>query len=205
MENPAPVDHKQVRVVSQRGKSMEELGASQLTKLPALSKSSEQLDCLWRYSNEKGGSDRDKRSVSNFAEEREAQVQERRRKKQSVSEQTGKEAEKHTQGQPQNQTQRKSLLKQNSDSREDAAVRSRNSSGSISPVSSSSSQAKVHPATPGSCGPFTDEFRSSRPPSEASSNPPSPRGLEITEREIKSTSSTPTQTKIPGENKSSSR
>ncbi|XP_030602344.1 protein Shroom1 isoform X2 [Archocentrus centrarchus] len=206
---PAPVDHKQVRVISQRGKSMEELGASRLTKLPALSKSSEQLDHLWRYSSEAGGSDRDKRSISNFAEEREAQGQERKRKKQSVSEQTGKEPEingqKHTEGQPQNQTQRKSLLKQNSEPREDATVRSRNSSGSISPVpSSSSSQAKVHPASPGFHGTVTDEIRSSKPPSETSSNPPSPRGLEITEREIKSTSSTPTQTKIPCENRSSS-
>uniref|UniRef100_A0A3Q0RV08 Shroom family member 1 n=1 Tax=Amphilophus citrinellus TaxID=61819 RepID=A0A3Q0RV08_AMPCI len=92
-KTPAPVDHKQVRVISQRGKSMEELGASRLTKLPALSKSSEQLDHLWRYSSEAGGSDRDKRSISNFAEEREAQGQERKRKKQSVSEQTGKEPE----------------------------------------------------------------------------------------------------------------
>lgn len=194
----APVDHHQVRVPSQRGKSMEELGVSQVTKVSALSKSSEQLDRLLRNSNGTGRPD--------FSDEREAQGQERRRKKLSLSEKTGKEPEivgqKHTQGQSQNQTQRKALLKENS--KEDATVRSRNSSGSVSPISSSSpSQAKVHPASPGSHGPVTDECRSSRPPSETSSNPPSPGGEEITEREIKSTASTPTQTKLPFENRSS--
>lgn len=176
---------------------MEELGVSQVTKVSALSKSSEQLDHLQRYSSEMGRPD--------FSDEREAQRQERRRKKLSVSEKTGKEPEivgqKHTQGQSQNQTQRKALLKDNS--KEDATVRSRNSSGSISPISSSSpSQAKVHPASPRSHGPVTDQCRSSRSPSETSSNPPSPGGEEITEREIKSTASTPTQTKLPFENRS---
>ncbi|CAL9685386.1 unnamed protein product [Knipowitschia caucasica] len=39
-----------VRVVAQRGKSMEELGATKFTRPKALSKSTEQLDQLWRHS-----------------------------------------------------------------------------------------------------------------------------------------------------------
>ncbi|XP_044079517.1 protein Shroom1 isoform X2 [Siniperca chuatsi] len=207
---PAPEGQQRVRVVAQRGKSMEELGASKLTKLSALSKSSEQLDQLWRYSTGPGGPARDKRSVPFFAEVREAQGQDRGRKKQYVTEQAGKEAEivgqKNTQGQTQNQTQKKSLLKQNSEPGEDAIVGTRNSSRSTSPASCSSSRARVLSGPSGSHGPVThDDFRSSRPPSETSSNPPSPRGLETSEREIKSTSSTPTQTKLPFENRPSSR
>lgn len=188
---------------------MEELGASKLTRPSALSKSSEQLDQLWRHSSGSGGPDRDKRSVSFFAEVREAQGQDRGRKKQYVTEQAGQEAEivgqKNTQGQTQNQTQKKSLLKQNSEPGEDATVGTRNSSRSTSPASCTSSRAKVHSGSPGSHDPVTDEFRSSRPPSETSSTPPSPRGLETNEREIKSTLSTPIQTKLPCENRPSSR
>ncbi len=188
---------------------MEELGASKLTRTSALSKSSEQLDQLWRYSTGPGGPDRDKRSVSFFAEVREAQGQDRGRKKQYVTGQAGKEPEivgqKNTQGQTQNQTQKKSLLKQNSEPGEGATAGTRNSSRSTSPASCSSSRARVHSGPPEFHSPVTDEFRSSRPPSETSSNPPSPRGLETSEREIKSTSSTPTQTKLPFENRPSSR
>ncbi|XP_019115205.2 protein Shroom1 isoform X2 [Larimichthys crocea] len=206
---PAPEGQQRVRVVAQRGKSMEELGASKLTRPSAMSKSSEQLDQLWRCSSRPGGPgglDRDKRSVSYLGDTREAQGQERGRKKQYVTDQAAKEPEtvglKSTQGQTQNQTQRKSLLKQNSEPEEDATTR--NSSRSTSPAPSSS-RARVHSGPPGSHGPVTDVFRSSRPPSETSSNPPSPRGLETSEKEIKSTSSTPTQTKLLCENKPSSR
>ncbi|XP_070699818.1 protein Shroom1 isoform X2 [Pempheris klunzingeri] len=206
---PVPEVQQRVRVVAQRGKSMEELGASKLTRLSALSKSSEQLDQMWRRSSGSGGLDRDKRSVSFFAEVREAQGQESRRKKQYVTGQVGQEAEiagqKNTQGQTQNQTQKKSLLKQNSEPGEDAALGTRNPSRSTSPAPSSSSRVRVHSGSPGSHDPVTVEFRSSRPPSETSSNPPSPRGLETSEREISSTSSTPTQTKLPCENRPSSR
>ncbi|XP_040907500.1 protein Shroom1 isoform X2 [Toxotes jaculatrix] len=191
-----------VRVVAQRGKSMEELGATKLTRPSALSKSSEQLDQLWRQSTGPGGPERDKRSVSFIAEVREAQGQERGRKKQYLTEQAGKEPEilgqKNTQGQIQNQTQKKSPLKQNSEPGEDATVGARNSSRSTSPASCSSSRARVRSGSPGSHGPVTDDFRSSRAPSETSSSPPSPRGLETNERDIKST---PAQTELPCENK----
>ncbi|XP_042287682.1 protein Shroom1 isoform X1 [Thunnus maccoyii] len=208
-----PEGHQRVRVVAQRGKSMEELGASKLTRPSALSKSSEQLDQLWRHSSGSGGPGGDKRNVSFLAEVREAQGQERGRKKQYVLDQAGKEVgRKNTQGQTQNHTQKKSPLKQNSEpalcSVEDAGpfttAGTRNLSRSTSPASCSSSRARVHSASPGSHGPVTDEIRSSRPPSETSSNPPSPRGQETSEREIKSTSSTPTQTKLPCEKRLSS-
>ncbi|XP_037604837.1 protein Shroom1 isoform X2 [Sebastes umbrosus] len=204
---PVPEGQQRVRVVAQRGKSMEELGASKLTRPSALSRSSEQLDQLWRDSTGPGEPDRDKRSVLVFAEVREAQGQDRGRKKQNVAKQAGKEpeivGEKSTQGQTQNQTQKTSLL--NSEPGEEATVGTRNSSRSTSPASCSSSRARVHSGSPGSHGPGTDEFRSSRLPSETSSDPPSPRCLETSEREIKSTSSTPTQTKLPCENRPSSR
>uniref|UniRef100_A0A8C4GN44 Shroom family member 1 n=1 Tax=Dicentrarchus labrax TaxID=13489 RepID=A0A8C4GN44_DICLA len=191
---PAPEGQQRVRVVAQRGKSMEELGTSKLTRPSVLSKSSEQLDQLWRYSTGPGGPDRDKRSVLFLAEVSETQGQDRGRKKQYVIEQAGQEPEivgqKNTQGQTQNQTQKKSLLKQNSEPAEDVTVGTRNSSRSTSPASSSSCGARVHSGS-------HDPVRSSRPPSETTSNPPSPRGLETSEREIKSTSSTPTQTKLP--------
>ncbi|XP_041808837.1 protein Shroom3 isoform X2 [Chelmon rostratus] len=196
---PVPEDQQRVRVVAQRGKSMEELGASKLTRPSALSKSSEQLDQLWRDSTGPGGPDREKRSVLFFAEVKEAQ--DRGRKKQYLTEQSGKEPEivgqKNIQGQTQNQTQKKSLLKQNSEPGEDATEGTRNSSRSTSPTSSSSSRARVHSGSPGCHGPVTDVFRSC---SETSSNPPSPRSLETSEREIKSTSS-----KLPCQNRPSSR
>lgn len=182
---------------------MEELGASKLTKLSALSKSSEQLDQLWRYSRGPCGLDGDKRNVSFFAEVRKAQGQDGDLKKEYVKEQVAKEPEmvgqKDTQEQTQNQTQKKSVFKQNSESGEDDSVRTRNSSRSTSPALSSSSRVRVH------SGPTTDASMTGRPPSETSSQPPSPRGLEAGEREIKSTSATPTQTKLPLENRCSSR
>ncbi|XP_008296452.1 protein Shroom3 isoform X2 [Stegastes partitus] len=200
---PAPEGQQRVRVVAPRGKSMEELGASKL-KLSALSKSSEQLDQLWRHSTGPGGSDREQ-SVAYFAEVREAQGQERWRKKQYVSEETGKEPEvlgqKNTQEQTQNQTQKKPLLKQSSEPGEDATVGMRNSSRSTSPTCCSSTRARIYSAPPASHNPVTDD--SIRPPSEASSNPPSPKGPEISEREIKSTLPTPIQTKLPCENRPS--
>nr|XP_019952855.1 PREDICTED: protein Shroom1-like [Paralichthys olivaceus]XP_019952856.1 PREDICTED: protein Shroom1-like [Paralichthys olivaceus]XP_019952857.1 PREDICTED: protein Shroom1-like [Paralichthys olivaceus]XP_019952858.1 PREDICTED: protein Shroom1-like [Paralichthys olivaceus] len=208
-ENPSvkPVSERQpyARVVAQRGKSMEELGALKLTRPSALSKSSEQLDQLRRQSTGPGGPEVDKRSFSFIAEVREAQRLERGRKKQYLTELAGKEPEiigqKNTQGQIHNQTQKKSLMNQSSEPGENTTLVTSNSSRSASPASCSSSRARVHSGSHGYHDPVTDEFRSIRPPSETSSNPPSPRGLETSEGEIKSTWSTPTQKKVPCENK----
>uniref|UniRef100_A0A667XB19 Shroom family member 1 n=1 Tax=Myripristis murdjan TaxID=586833 RepID=A0A667XB19_9TELE len=68
---PAPEGQQRVRVVAQRGKSMEELGTSKHTRPLALSKSTEQLDQLSSRSARPGGMlglDREKRSMSLFRE-----------------------------------------------------------------------------------------------------------------------------------------
>lgn len=188
-----------VRVVAQRGKSMEELGASKL-KLSSLSRSFEQLDQLWKGSTGPGGMDQDKSNVSNFAEIRDAQGQHRN------VDQVAKESEifgqKNTQRQMQKQTQKMSLLKQNSDPQEDPSVGTKSSSRSPSPTSFSSSRTRVYS---GFQGTVTDVSMSSRPPSETLSNPTSPRALETSEREIKSTSLSPTLTRLPFENGPNSR
>ncbi|XP_074528486.1 protein Shroom1 [Halichoeres trimaculatus] len=191
VEESLKPSQQRVRVVAQRGKSMEELGASKLTRLSALSKSSEQLDHMSRLSSGPG-LDRDKRSVSFLAEARDAEG-----KPYMARDAVG---QRRTQGQAQNQTQRRSLMKQHSDPEQDASAGTRNSSRSTSPASRSSSRARVHSGSPGSHGPVADEFRTSRPPSETTSHPPSPRGPETSEGE-----SSPTQTKPPFESRPSSR
>ncbi|KAM4726153.1 protein Shroom1 isoform 2-T5 [Anableps anableps] len=147
------------RKVGQRGKSMEELGASKITKVSAMSKSSEHLDQLWRNSPEPAGD----RSASHFAEDRDARRQETRKEAEYVG-------QNNSQGQSQHQTQKHSLEKQSSEQGE-------NTTGEMS------SGRSITPASSGE-------------PSETFSNPPSPRGQKISEWEIKSTCSTPTQTKL---------
>ncbi|XP_027887490.1 protein Shroom1 isoform X3 [Xiphophorus couchianus] len=152
--------------VGQRGKSMEELGASKITKVSTLSKSSEHLDQLRRNSAEPAGRSRNIRSISHFAEDGDARRQETRKEEEFVG-------QNNSQGQNQHQTQKHPPQKQSSEQREDA-TRETGSGGSVSPVSSGE-------------------------PSETFSNPPSPKGQKISEWEIKSTCSTPTQTKRPCE------
>lgn len=179
---------------------MEELGASKLTRLPALSRSSEQLDQLWRDPSGPGAADRHKRNAPLFAEVRDAQGQDknRDRKKDYVKEQGAKMPEavalQNPQGQTQNPTQIRSVSRQDSEPEEEA----RNSSRSTSPASfHSSSRARVQ------SGSAADV--SGRRPSNSSSNPPSPRVQEPAEIEIRSSRSSPTQTKLPCENRPSSR
>lgn len=181
---------------------MEELGGSKLTKPSAHSKSSEHLDRLGRHSTGPGRPDRDEPSASYFVGVREAHHLEGGRKKQTTQDPEFA-GQKNAQGQTQNQTQKKALLKQSSG--EDAPAWERSSCGSNSPLSNSSSRARVHSASPGCHGPVTDELGSGRKPSEATCSPPLSRGQEVSEREIKSTVSTPTRTKVPCENTPSSR
>ncbi|XP_029925469.1 protein Shroom3 isoform X2 [Myripristis murdjan] len=220
---PAPEGQQRVRVVAQRGKSMEELGTSKHTRPLALSKSTEQLDQLSSRSARPGGMlglDREKRSMSLFRESLggKAQGQEGERGKQLWSEaeraRQGQENidQNNAQGQTQNQTQNNLLLKQDStplhSSEEDAGplttAGTKNLSRSSSPVSTSVSRARVHSGSPGSQRAATDELRLSRPCSEAS-NPPSPRSQETSERRVKSTSAKPNQTKLSHENRTSTR
>ncbi|XP_034033912.1 protein Shroom3 isoform X2 [Thalassophryne amazonica] len=182
---------RHIRVVAQRGKSMEELGASKLTKITALSKSSEQLDQLWRHSSGPGvelGLSKDKRSVSFFAEvkEEKSRCQERWRKSRSVSEHAGKESEivarKNPQEHTSSQMEKKPLLKQDSllcsgEDAEPVVAGIRNLSRSSSPSNFSCSQFRFHSGSPESNGMVTDEFRSSN----KMSNPLSPRHQETSE------------------------
>lgn len=220
---PAPEGQQRVRVVAQRGKSMEELGISKHTRPLALSKSTEQLDQLLSRSARPGGMlglDREKRSMSLFRESlrEKAQGQEGERGKQLWSEaeraRQGQENidQNNAQGQTQNQTQKNLLLKQDStplhSSEDDAGPLTtagiKDLSRSSSPVSSSVSRARVHSGSPGSQRAATDELRLSRPSSEAS-NPPSPRSQETSARQVKSTSAKPNQTKLSHENRPSTR
>ncbi|XP_054907636.1 protein Shroom3 isoform X3 [Poeciliopsis prolifica] len=167
LEKRVPAGQQHSRKVGQRGQSMEELGASKITKVSTLSKSSEHLDQLRRNSAEPAGGNRnDSKSISHFAEDRDARQQETRKEAEFVG-------QNNSQGQNQHQTQKHPPQKQSSEQREYATGET-GSGGSVSPVS---------------CG----------EPSEAFSNPPSPKGQKISEWEIKSTCSTPTQTKRPCE------
>nr|XP_015816868.2 protein Shroom1 [Nothobranchius furzeri]XP_015816869.2 protein Shroom1 [Nothobranchius furzeri] len=193
-----PEGQQRARKVAQRGKSMEELGASKPAKVEAMSKSSEELDNLAR--NWSLGLERQERSASNVAEER--KFQQRENQKDKEPEVVG---QKNTQGHVQNQIQRNPLLKQSSELGQEGTKGERSSSRSSSPTSTSSSRARVCSASLGSHVAIADEFRSERSPSESLSNPPSPRGQNINEREMKSTSSTPSRTKHLSESTSCSR
>ncbi|XP_017276884.1 protein Shroom1 [Kryptolebias marmoratus] len=193
-----PEGQQRAHKVAERGKSMEELGVSKLPKLPALSKSSEQLDKLRRHSSRPEEAERHERGPSHFAEEREAYRQEKKMGKEPKA-----VAQKNTQGQIQNQTPRKPLLRQSSEPGEDASVGERSFSRSSSPNFSSSFRSRIHSVSSGFQAPIIDEFRSNRAPNEVFSNLPSPRGQNISESE--KTSSTSIQTKLTCENTSCSR
>lgn len=173
---------------------MEELGVSKLNKLPALSKSSEQLDKLRRNSNRLEGAERHEIC---FAEEREAA----RRVKQMEKEPEFV-GQKNTQGQI--QTQRKPLLKQNSEPGEDASVGEGSSSRSNSPTFTCSSHVKVC-SSAGLQAPIIPELRSDRALNENFSNLPTPRGQKISESEKKPSSSSSIQSKMTCENTPCSR
>lgn len=195
--NAVAEGQQRIRVVAQRGKSMEELGASKLMRPSALSKSTEQLDQLWRHSTGSVERERKKRSVSSFVSEARDVTHEKERSKEWVSHEAVKNPDmtQETTQEQQNQTRKRFPVKQNSEpilGRKEADVGTRETNSSTSP--SSSARLRLH-----SQGAVPNESRPIRPLSEASSNPPSPRGQDPNEREIKSTSSSPTQTKPPHE------
>ncbi|XP_061607959.1 protein Shroom1 [Phyllopteryx taeniolatus] len=191
---------QQIRVIAQRGTSMEELEAFKLTRMSAMSKSSEQLDQACR----------DIRNVSFLAEVREAQGKEWGRKRYGLN-----PAEKtdisDLKAQTQIDTQKKSSLKHNSDPApvdgEDVGLNPttgrRTLSGSHSPTSCSSSRGKRQSS--GSRSPPTDKFLSSKPPIEAPSYMHSCGDPETIEKGVLSTLSSTTQIKQPSENRPSSR
>lgn len=180
---------------------MEELGTSKLTRMTALSKSSEQLDQLWKHSAGPRGSDRDKRNASFFAHVREAQGQERWQRERYLSNQAEKDPEiigpQNTPGQMHDDTQKQNsgtMMGSGEEAGPLTTAGKKTSSRSTTPTSQTSSRAQVPSASSGSYSLITDEFRST----ETSSDPPP-----ASERD--STSSTPTQIKLPCENRQSSR
>uniref|UniRef100_A0A3Q2NVZ4 Shroom family member 1 n=1 Tax=Fundulus heteroclitus TaxID=8078 RepID=A0A3Q2NVZ4_FUNHE len=170
-EKRVPEGQQRARTVGQRGKSMEELGASTVTKVSTLSKSSEHLDQLRKNSAEPAGEYRNERKAAHLAEDRSARRQESRKEAEFVG-------QSNSQGQSQHQTRSNSPERQRPEQGGDAAGE-RGSAGAVSPASSGEL-------------------------SETVSNPPSLRGQKTSEREIKSSSSTPTQTKLPCESPPSS-
>ncbi|XP_061818526.1 protein Shroom1 isoform X2 [Nerophis lumbriciformis] len=176
-----PEAQQHIRVVAQRGKSMEELGTSKLTRLSTLSKSSEQLDQV-----------RDIKNISFFVEDRKKYA--------------GKEPDNNNLG----QLQKPSLLNENSDpepgDKEDAGPKAtaerRTLSGSHSPTSFPPTRAKGQLVSPGSRSPVAESFK---PPIEASSDLHSHRRHEAIEREVKSSLSTTMQIQHPCESRLSSR
>lgn len=172
-------------VVAQRGKSMEELGTSKITRLPVISRSSEQLDQL-RSSDGPAPFSRETREVSARGQGRDGNAED-------VPQQEEPGTGPITQGHTPNQTQRRS----NPDPGEDLCVPTRASSGSTSPTSPSSWRISPLPAS--------HSLPSSRPPSETLSNPPSPRGLEAGEGGSRSVPLSPTQTKAPCESRCGTR
>lgn len=168
-----------VRVVAQRGKSMEELGSAKFTRPKALSKSTEQLDQLWRHSAQ-SEPQQSVKSLSNDAQDVTAQ------ETSTIVINTVLPQLQSTQGQP-NQTQRKPPVKQNSE-----PILGSNDDDSEDKDKSSSTRTRIlsHGALP----------------TAAWTNPAdSLRGQDLGEREMKSTSSSPTQTKSGYENRQSPR
>ncbi|KAK7926308.1 hypothetical protein WMY93_008618 [Mugilogobius chulae] len=175
-----------IRVVAQRGKSMEELGTTTFTRPKAFSKSTEQLDQLWRHST-RLEPDRSSKIVSN------TDVKEREEIRLSKSQELVQNQDwqkQSTQGQTK---QKKSPVKQNSEpilGGKDDVLELKDSDSS--PGSCSSARARIH-----SHGAV---------PNEPWTNPPEcPSGQDPGEREMKSTSSSPSQTKPSYENRQSPR
>ncbi|XP_033834262.1 protein Shroom1 [Periophthalmus magnuspinnatus] len=181
-DSPVKAEGQQsVRVVAQRGKSMEELGTTTFTRPKALSKSTEQLDQLWRHST-RPEPDRNEKMVSNNAQD--FKEQHKISKSQEIIQ------NQDTQGQPK---QKKSPVKQNSEpilGGNDDVLGNQDSSSSPGSCSSSRTRIQSHGGIP----------------AEPWTNPPEcPSGQDPSEREKKSTSSSPTQTKPGYENRLSPR
>jgi len=186
---------QRLRVVAQRGKSMEELRAWKLARPSAMSRSSEQLDRLWRDppraagpAGPAGRHHGGERSLPVFAGE--AQGRDRERREPTGTERAGQEPEVGGQRSTRGPTQKRSPLKENSEPGVDATAATKSWSSSASPASCCSSRSRVQS---GSRCPVADELGSGRRPGETSADPPSPGGLETRDGAIRSTASTRTE------------
>ncbi|KAK0139190.1 Protein Shroom1 [Merluccius polli] len=203
----------QQRVVAQRGKSMEELGTLRCSRPLVLSKSSEQLDQLWSTPERPG---REKRSLPSVLDggrrDEMAHLQGLEQARQGL-ETLGLEKTQPLGGQK--QTHRRTLSKADSASqlggdqeiRPVANAEAKDLSRSASPASSYSPRVRIPSGTPSSQGSVLVEARLSVPGME-SCDPQSPSGPETRERDIQSTSASPSllsQARSPKESKSESR
>lgn len=194
--SPVKAEGQQPVRVAQRGKSMEELGATKLTRPKAFSKSTEQLDQIWR--NSPAPEPERNKIISHVAKNaQDVTNQETEINKSSVAPDISQQhTAQTTQGQPK-QTQKKPPIKQKSEpilGSKVEAIGAKDSSNTF-PGSSSSTRTRVHShgAVPSESKPIA------RAPTEASSNPPSSRG-----QDPPSTPS-PTQTKTVYEKRQSPR
>ncbi|XP_046876019.1 protein Shroom1 isoform X1 [Hypomesus transpacificus] len=189
----APPAAQRIRVTAPRGKSMEELGISQVTRPSVLSQSSEQLDL---YQSRPSGPGQEKAFSRGEAE------------------QTTQRPEKIHHGREHAQTQRKPLFKQhsapqfcNEDKPLSVTRETRNSSRSTSPSSSASSRTRAHSDSPrwsGSGPAILADKATTGPPSEAAV-PPTSRGQEPSENEVEASSPVPSNYhhhhRVPSESK----
>lgn len=198
LKKAAAEGQRRARLAAQRGKSMEELGTSKITRLPAISRSSEELDQL-RSLNGPGGFSGEQREAT----VRRAQGQQRDTQAEHTAQPSAEKPESVPiiQGHAQNLTQGKRLIQQNSDPGDDPSVVTRSSSSSMSPTSPSSFSVGV---LSGPQDPASDTSTPGRPPSEAWPSPPSPVDLEASECESNvATPPSPTQTNPICESRSS--
>ena len=196
---PAMGVQQRVRVVAQRGKSMEELGTMKCSRPPVLSKSSDQLEQLWDPTARPGMENRSLPSVLDDGRlDETAHIQGLEQARQRM-ETLGLERT-----QPQQWTHKRTPSKAGSDrqlavdeeSGPAAEPEATSLSSSASPASSNFSGVRIPSGTPSSHGPVLDESRLSLPGSEPS-DPQSPNGPETRERDIESTLASPSMLSQP--------
>lgn len=194
---------QRVRVVAPRGKSMEELGTVRYSRPPVLSKSSEQLDQLWNPP-ERAGRDRRKPSGSDSGRcDEMAHLQGVEQARQGLETLGLEKTHRRTASKADSTSQ----LGADEETRPAVNADAKDSSRSTSPASSNSSRVRIPSGTPSSKGSVRDEARLSVPGSE-SPDLQSPSGPQTRERDVKSTSASPSlisQARSPKESKPESR
>ncbi|KAG7256764.1 hypothetical protein CRUP_014338 [Coryphaenoides rupestris] len=199
----ASVGEQRVRVVAQRGKSMEELGTVRCSRPPVLSKSSEQLDQLWNPP-ERAGRDRRKPSGSDSGRwDETAHLRGVEQARQGLETLGLEKTHRRTASKAGSTSQ----LGADEETRPAVNADARDSSRSTSPASSNSSRVRIPSGTPSSKGSVRDEARLSVPGSE-SPDLQSPSGPQTRERDVKSTSASPSlisQARSPKESKPEAR
>ncbi|CAL8302620.1 unnamed protein product [Gadus morhua 'NCC'] len=185
----APEVQQRVRVVAQRGKSMEELGTMRCSRPPVLSKSTEQLEQFWDPAVRSGRENRSLPSVLDDGRlDKMAHLQGLEQARQSM-ETLGLERarpQKWTHKRTPSKASSNSQLGADEESSPAAHAEAKSLSRSDSPASGNCSRYRIPSGTPSSHGSVWDEGRLSVPGSEPS-DPQSPNGPESRERGIKST------------------